>query len=61
MIDIVHIPCPCCSEPIETEVLLLISGLEIKCNNENCDAKIALGKQSKKIVEDTYSAFKKIK
>lgn len=59
MSDIVHIPCPCCSEPIVTQIPLLISGFEFSC--KKCDAKIALPEQSKKVVEDTYSTFKKIK
>lgn len=53
------IPCPNCNEKIEFDVQGLLSGEKFNC--PSCDASIALGAESKPLVEQTMEKFEDMK
>ena len=59
MNELLKIPCPQCSNPIEIETQLLLSGAQFNCTQ--CQASIGLAEESKPVVEASYNALEELK
>tara|TARA_R110002072_G_scaffold85317_4_gene193405 strand:+ start:4958 stop:5161 length:204 start_codon:yes stop_codon:yes gene_type:complete len=55
------IPCPVCNTKIPFDTNQLLMGTSFICPNEQCNASIALSKESKPEIENVITKFENIK